>query len=144
MNDSTNNRPHLSFWIISIMALIWNLMGVMNFFGQMNPEIVASMPESHQAIIQGRPVWGTIAFAVAVMTGALGCILLLLKRAAAQYLFIASLLGVMVQLIPNFKLASSEIQFSLFEIVMMMILPLVLAAFLTWYANRSQANGWIK
>jgi hypothetical protein len=141
---NTSHRPHLSFWIISILALIWNLLGVMNFFGQLNSEVVASMPASHQAIIEGRPVWGTIAFAIAVFGGALGCILLLLRKAVAQYVFIASLLGVMVQMIPNFKLAGSEVAFTLFEMVMMLILPLLVAAFLAWYATQTHEKGWIK
>ncbi len=38
-------------------------MGVINFFMQMNPEAVAAYPESHRAIIEGRPAW---AFAIAV------------------------------------------------------------------------------
>jgi hypothetical protein len=110
---------------------------------QMNPEMVASMAESHQAIINGRPIWGTIAFAVAVFGGAIGCILLLMRKAAALYLFIASLLSVMVQLIPNFKLAG-KVQFSAGELLMMMVMPLVVAAFLAWYASQTQNKGWIK
>jgi hypothetical protein len=143
MTEISNNRPHISFWLVGVLALIWNLMGVINCFGQMNPEMVASMAESHQAIINGRPIWGTIAFAVAVFGGAIGCILLLMRKAAALYLFIASLLSVMVQLIPNFKLAG-KVQFSAGELLMMMVMPLVVAAFLAWYASQTQNKGWIK
>lgn len=142
MTDSSN-KPHISFWLVAVLALIWNLMGVINFFGQMSPKMVASMAESHQAIINGRPIWGTISFALAVFGGAIGCILLMMRKAAALYLFVASLLGVMIHLIPNFNLAG-KVQFSAGELLMMMVMPLVVAAFLAWYASQSQNKGWIK
>lgn len=144
MEDTVDNRPHISFWMIGALALIWSLMGVLNFLGQLNLEVVASMPESHQAIINGRPIWGTIAFAIAVFSGAFGSILLLFKKSFSQYLFVASLLGVMVQMIPNMRLAKSNIPFGLFEIFMMMVLPLLVAAFLAWYSTRAQENAWTK
>lgn len=136
-------KPHLSFWLIGALALLWNLMGGINFLGQMNSEFVASMPESHQAIVDGRPVWGTIAFAIAVFGGLAGAVLLLLRKGISLYLFLASLLGVMIQMIPNFKLAG-EIQFGAGELFMMMVMPLVVAAFLTWYASQTKAKGWVK
>jgi len=99
MNDETVGGVHWSFWAIGAVALIWNVMGVINFFVQMNADALASFPESHRAIVEGRPAWATGAFAIAVFGGALGCLLLLLRKSAAYYLFIASLLGVIVQLI---------------------------------------------
>lgn len=34
MNHSTRTKPPIWFWIISVIALIWNLMGVMAYLGQ--------------------------------------------------------------------------------------------------------------
>ncbi len=99
MNDKHLARIHWSFWIISTLMLIWNVMGCINFFLQMNPEMVSSYRETEQAIISARPSWATVAFAVAVFGGALGCILLMLKKSISYYLFIASLLGVIVTMI---------------------------------------------
>ena len=100
MKDKTVCGVHWSFWAIGTVALIWNVMGIMNFFMQMKAGMLAEMPESQRAIIESRPAWATGAFAIAVFGGALGCLLLLLRKSAAFYLFIASLLGVIVQLIP--------------------------------------------
>lgn len=142
MNETKAIRPHISFWMVGILALIWSLMSVMNFVGQLNPNVVISMPESHQAIINGRPIWGTIAFAIAVFGGALGSILLLLKKTIAQYCFLVSLIGVMIQMIPNMRLAKSDVPFGLFEIFIMMVLPLLVAAFLAWYSSCTSDKGW--
>ena len=88
MNDETVGRVHWSFWAIGAVTLIWNVMGVINFFMQMNADALASFPESHRAIIEGRPAWATGAFAIAVFGGALGCLLLLLRKSAAYLLFV--------------------------------------------------------
>ena len=143
MNDETVGGVHWSFWAIGAVTLIWNVMGVINFFVQMNADALASFPESHRAIIEGRPAWATGAFAIAVFGGALGCLLLLLRKSAAYYLFIASLLGVIVQLIHTLGIASSTIDFSPFDISMIILMPLVAAAFLIWYSKWAESKGWI-
>ena len=143
MNDEAVGGVRWSFWAIGAVTLIWNVMGVINFFVQMNADALASFPESHRAIIEGRPAWATGAFAIAVFGGALGCLLLLLRKSAAYYLFIASLLGVIVQLIHTLGIASSTIDFSPFDISMIILMPLVVAAFLIWYSKWAERKGWI-
>jgi hypothetical protein len=143
MNDETVGRVHWSFWAIGAVTLIWNVMGVINFFMQMNADALASFPESHRAIVEGRPAWATGAFAIAVFGGALGSFLLLLRKSAAYYLFIASLLGVIVQLIHTLGIARSAIDFSPLEISMIILMPLVVAAFLIWYSKWAESKAWI-
>jgi hypothetical protein len=128
------------FWTISVIALIWNVMGVINFFVQMNPEVVSAYRESEQAIIVGRPVWATAAFAIAVFGGAIGCLLLLLRKSVANYLLIASLLGVIVTMIHTLGVG---IDFGIGEIIGIILIPLVVATFLIWYAKRAESRGWI-
>ena len=143
MDDISVGRVHWSFWAIGAVALIWNAMGVINFFMQMNADALAAMPASHRAIVEGRPGWATSAFAIAVFGGALGCLLLLLKKSAAYYLFIASLLGVIVQMIPNLGMTGTPVKLSPVEIAMMILMPLVVAVFSIWYSKRAKSKGWI-
>ncbi len=140
MNDKTVGGVHWSFWLIGAVALIWNGMGVINFFVQMNPDMLAAFRESERAIIEGRPAWATGAFAIAVFGGALGCLLLLLRKSAACYLFIASLLGVIVTMIHTLGV---DMDFGLGEILGIILLPLVVAAFLIWYSKQAESKGWI-
>ena len=143
MNDEPVGGVHWSFWTISAVALIWNVMGGINYIVQMNADAVAAMPETHRAIVEGRPAWATAGFAVAVFGGALGCVLLLLRKSAALYLFITSLLGTIVTMIHTLGVARSTVDFGPFEISMMIVMPLVVAAFLIWYAKRAQSKGWM-
>jgi len=139
MNDKTVGGVHWSFWVIGAIALIWNVGGVINYFVQMNPDMFAAYRESERAIIEGRPAWATGAFAIAVFGGALGCLLLLLRKSAAYYLFIASLLGVIVTMIHTLGVG---VDFVLGEILGIIIMPLVVAAFLIWYSKQAERKGW--
>jgi uncharacterized membrane protein len=143
MSDRNAVRVHWSFWAIGAIALIWNAMGVINFFMQMNAVAVAAMPETQRAIIESRPAWATAAFAIAVFGGAFGCLLLLLKKSAATNLFIASLLGMVLQTIPNLGLLSSSIKLSPVEMSIMVIMPLAVAVFLLWYSIHAKHKRWI-
>ena len=143
MNEKTVAAVHWSFWVIGAFALIWNALGSLNYLGQMNADLLATMPETHRAIIEGRPAWATGGFALSVFSGALGGLLLLLRKSAAFYLFVASLLGTIVTMIHTINVATSTIDFSSGEIVVMILLPLVVAAFLIWYSKKAESNGWI-
>ncbi len=136
-------RPHWSFWLIGIVALIWNLMGSLNFVMQLDADGVASYPESHRAIIVGRPAWATGGFAVAVFGGALGCVLLLLRKPSAQYLFLASLVGVIVTMIHTLRVAGTAADFTPFEVVLTMLMPVAVAIFLVWYSTFAERRSWI-
>ncbi len=140
MNDKTVGGVHWSFWIISVVTLIFNVMGVINYFVQMNPDMLASFPESYRPIIEGRPAWATAAFAIAVFGGSLGCLLLLFRKSAAFYVLLVSLLGVIVTMMHIFGVAG----FSSFEVWMGVLMQLVVTAFLIWYSKLTERKGWIR
>ena len=143
MNNETVRSVHWSFWLISVLALLWNVGGAINYLMQTNPEFVAALPETHRAIIEGRPAWATGGFAIGVFGGALGCFLLLFRKSASLYVFIASLIGVIVTMIHTVNVASSKIEFSPAEIFVMILLPLIVAAILIWYTKLVMSKHWI-
>ena len=140
MNDKAANDVHWSFWVNGVVTLIYNLMGVANYFVQMNADALASFPEHYRSIIEGRPAWATVAFAIAVFGGSLGCVLLLLRKPAAFYVFIASLLGVAVSMMHIFSVAGLE---SL-DVWVGVLMQLVVTVFLIWYAKLVERKGWIR
>jgi hypothetical protein len=143
MNDKTETGVHWSFWAISAFALIWNVLGSANYLSQMNADIVASLPETHRAIIDGRPVWATGGFAIAVFGGALGGLLLLLRKSTAVTLFIVSLLGTIVTMVHTVNVARSPVEFSFADSFVMIVLPLLVVAFLIWYSKQALNKDWI-
>ena len=143
MSETTKTSAHWSFWLISSVALLWNVMGGMNFIMQMNTEMVATFPETHQAIIGTRPLWATAGFAFSVFGGAIGAVLLLLRMKIAQALFIASLLGTLVTTVHTARVGLTITSYSLAEWVVMAAMPVIVAAFLLWYARMAKTRGWI-
>jgi hypothetical protein len=144
VSDEIAGRNHWSFWAVGTVALISNVMGVMNFFMQMNPDALAAMSESQRATVASRPPWATGAFAIAVFVGSTGCLLLLLRKSAATYLFVVSLIAMIVHMIPYLDMSGSTIKFGPMEISMFILMPLAVAAFLTWYAKLARSKGWIR
>jgi len=90
-------------------ALIWNSLGVIAFVMQMmmTPELISKLPIDQQAAYSDIPLWSTIAFAIAVFGGLLGCIFLLKKKALAIPTFTVSLAAILLQQYYNFVVINS-------------------------------------
>jgi hypothetical protein len=130
---------HWGFWVIAGIGLIFNALGVVNLVSQMSAETVAAMPEGYRVVIENRPVWATLAFATAVIGGVLGCVLLLVKRASAVYVFIAALCGVVVTMIQFHGTAGMGPPGALVG----GLSQLLVIGFFVWYSNRARDRRWI-
>lgn len=140
MSEENENSVHWSFWVIGAIALIWNGLGAINYLVQMNAESIDAYREVERALIAGRPAWATGAFAIAVFVGTLASVLLLLRRSAATYLFVASALGVIVTIAHSL---GSDVDFGPGEMIGIVLMPLAVAIFLVWYSNFAESRGWI-
>lgn len=141
MSDIDNNKVHWSFWLVGAVALIWNALGVVNYFAQMNPDVLAQYRETERLLVEGRPAWATAGFALAVFGGAIGALLLLLRRKAAIYLFIVSLVGTIIAVGHSLTV---DVDLGTGEIVGIIGMPIALAVFLIWYARTAEAKGWLR
>ena len=139
MNEKTVMSVHWSFWAIVAVTLIFNVMGAVNYVVQINADSLAAFPEEYRPIIEGRPAWATAAFAIAVFGGSLGCLLLLLRKSVAVYVFTASLLGVIVTIVHIYGVAG----FSSLAIWIGVLMQLAVSVFLVWYSRRVEGRGWI-
>ncbi len=141
MHDRIVGGAHWSIWAIGSVALLFNGAGAVNFISQMSPDTLAAMPESYRAMIEHRPGWATAGFALAVFSGALGCLLLLLKKSASQYFFIASLLGATATMIHTLGMTGSGI--GPVGSLIGNLVQLVATALLIWYSRKAERNSWI-
>ncbi len=136
-NSST--KPPVWFWIVSVLALIWNGMGVMAYLARAyaTDEMIAALPEEQQAeFLVEYPTWYTAAFAIAVFAGALGCVSLLLRKKIAYVLFLLSGLSAIIQhtyLFMNVDMPS----------MVMPVMVIVVCLFLIWFSKNSISKGWI-
>ena len=79
---TNSNKPNLAFWIIAIIALIWNAMGVDAYIQQAykTDRFKSMYSEDQLEIINNLPSWYTAIFAIAVFVSVLGCILLIMRK----------------------------------------------------------------
>ena len=89
-------KPSIMFWVIVLFGLLWNALGCFNFIMQSILGAVADLPLAYKLVIASRPGWVTVAFFIAVFGGALGCVLMLLRRATARPALFLSLIGVLL------------------------------------------------
>lgn len=140
MSDETRVKPHWSFWVVGVTALIWNGMGSMNYVFQMTADSVEAYREVEQAIITNRPAWATAAFAIGVFGGTLGAILLLLRKRQAINVFIVSLVGVLVV---TAQTAGLGLDMAVGEFIVIVVMSVAVAAFFVWYAKYAARKGWL-
>ena len=136
--STSQSKPSIWFWIISVLALIWNGMGVNAYLQQAyNTEDFRMMNTPEQLeIISNLPAWITAAFAMAVFAGLLGCIALLLRKKWAINLLLLSLIAVIVQMGYFFVKGYSDN-------IGMTIAIIVIAIFLVWFSKRVNSKGWL-
>jgi len=142
--NSTTKKPNVAFWIIAIIAVLWNLMGVMQFFMQaMNTESFRAQYTSEQlAVVDALPLYYIVIFAVAVIASAIGAILLILRKKLAIPFFTAGLVAVLAQTVYNLFINEGKSAYGVFEYTMLIMIPL--ASFLLWwYAKHCNKQGWL-
>ena len=144
MSEESNNNPPRFFYLISGFALVWNLLGVGAYVSQvtMSPDALSALPEAERMLYENVPVWATAAFAIAVNGGALGCLLLILRKAIATPVLIASLAGVVVQMYHSLFIADSIEVYGPGGAIMP-ILVVVIGAYLIWFSIDAKNKGFV-
>lgn len=133
MNDTRST----TFWVIAGLALLWNLMGLLAFVGEMNmtAEMIAELPAEQQALYAAKPAWVDIVFGLSVISGVLACVLLLLKKPIAHTLFWVSLVAVIAQTVYVVFL-SGAIELNGVAAAALPCAILLVAVFLVWYSKK--------
>jgi hypothetical protein len=140
---STGGTPR-SFLIIGIVALLWNVMGVVSYITQvtMSPEALTNMPEAEKALMESIPAWATGAFAIAVFGGVLACVGLLLKKAWCVPVFLVSLVAIFAQFTYWLFMTNSMEVYGM-EVIGMPLVVTVIGIFLVWYSRDAKRKGWL-
>lgn len=144
MNAPVVKRPTW-FWIVAVLALLWNLFGVAMFYMQysMTPDQLAQLPEAQRTLHAAMPGWLWAVNGVATVAGTLGSLLLLMGKRLALPVFWISLVAVVVLfgycLFPGRMLEVLGAA----QALPMPILVTVIAALLVWFARRATVRGWI-
>jgi hypothetical protein len=138
MIENSTNKPPVWFWIVSVVALIWNGLGVDGYLGQAydTERYRNSFSPEELEIAANLPSWTMGAFAIAVFAGVIGAIALLLRKKLATTFWIISLIAVILQM--GYTLINGYV-----INMAMTIMIIVFAIFLVWFSKHSKSKEWI-
>ena len=140
---SSHSNPKW-FKPIVIIALLWNLIGVINFFIQINlsEEAIAALPEAEQALMNSTPLWSLVAFALGVFGGTIGSLGLLMQKKWAFYPLLFSLVGVVAQM-TYWLFFTQAVDVYGSETYTMPVLVILVAFFLLRLAKKGIKEGYL-
>ena len=147
MTDHATTAPSTAnvttkFWVIGILALLWNLIGLASFFMYVNmsEDALALMSEAQRAEFENTPMWLLIVYGIAVFTGTLGCVALLMRKKWAVLLFLISFIAVIIQFAFG-VINSAAVQEQGAAAMIVPILVIVVAGLLWYYSRMCEAKG---
>lgn len=142
---TTTVKPPVWFWVVSVLALLWNIMGVYNYLNQAFNQvaILESFDQAQREVFEGTPAWATAAFAIAVFAGLAGSIGLLLRKKWARPLFIISLLTAIVQF-NHWVFISDAVEAFGPSTYTMPIIVVIIGLYLIFFSKQGIQKGWLK
>ena len=141
MSDS--NKPGIAFWIIGIIALLWNGSGVYYYLNSAfeTEASTAGLTPEQIDFMNNVPAWYTAFFALAVFGGIIASILFLMKKKMAVPLFILSFVCATINQIYWLFGTDAPAVFADHHPYLMPILVVIIAVFLVWYSRDQKAKG---
>lgn len=148
MNEPLDTtKPTKLFWIINILALLWNLLGMMAFFVTMvkisSEKMLDELPVGQRVLYGNTPSWNWVAYGVAVFAGVGGCIGLLLRKKWATPVLIISLVGVLVQNSYVFLISNTMEVMGVAQTVVGPVLIIGIGIALIFWSLTCTKKGWI-
>ena len=144
MNDTValaSSSPPRWFWIASGLGLSWNLLGVAAFIAQLGMDL-GQLSAAERDYYENLPLWALASFGLAVISGSVACLALLLRKSWALPMLLLCLAGIVVQIFHSLVLANGLEVFGPEGLVLPVAVFLV-ALLLTWFARYAGKRGWI-
>lgn len=133
------------YWIVSIIACLWLFFGVFAWF--MDPTIVSSnleqFSDAQREVFAARPMWLFVIYGIAVFSGFIGAVGLLMRRSWATTAFWISLLSAIVQFGFTFLLTGVIQQLGAAQAMTFPMIILAIGVFLVWFSTSARNKGWI-
>lgn len=141
---TNTNKPGIVFWIIGIVALIWNAMGCLNYIAQAYDLEMATegLSADQIAFMDTIPAWNIALFAIAVFAGLAASIAFLMRKKLSVNLFILSFLAAAVtQIYWLFGSGAPEVFPDDPLLYIMPAIVVFLGLIFIWYSKKEKAAG---
>ncbi len=136
------NKPNTLFWVLAIIALLWNIMGIFQFIGPIFfPEIIfEGLSEDAINLYNSFPNWYTVIFGIATISGLVGAITLLMRKKVTVFLFLVSMITVFI--VEGYYILGTKVtEIMGQEAIYMPIVVIVFSVFLYFYSKSCAEKG---
>ncbi|MEE4304951.1 MAG: hypothetical protein V2J19_12460 [Wenzhouxiangella sp.] len=108
MTETHTAKPPVHFWIVAVVAVLWNAVGAFDFLAtQIQLEsYMSAFSEEQLAYFYGIPTWAVITWGIATWGALLGSLAMLLRLRWAYWLFLFSLATMLATSFQNFVLSN--------------------------------------
>lgn len=99
--ETTSTRTPWHLWVVGIIGLLWNAGGAFDYVMTQtrNADYMQNFTEAQLEYFYSFPAWADATWAIAVWGGVLGCVLLLLRSRWSVYVFAASFVCMLINMI---------------------------------------------
>lgn len=130
------------FWLGAIGVLLFMLVGVAGYLVTvMTP--LDQVPADQRPVMEAMPDWQTAVYAIAVWSGLLGAILLLMRRRWSVPVLLVSLIGAVGTFLP-FAIVPAVRELATEGDAVAAIIVIALCWTSFWFARHSGQRGWLK
>jgi hypothetical protein len=129
------------YWVGAGASLLFMLIGCASYAMHVYTD-PATLPLDQRVMFEAEPAWVTMMLGLASIVGALGAIMLLLRRKAAVPLLLISLIVTIIWFAGLMTAAKLRDLLSTTEIATLVV-ALALAWTIFWFARHSRQRGWL-
>jgi hypothetical protein len=133
------------YWAIAALLLLWGLAGIFAFYSQvsMGPAELAALPPAQREAFAGMPTLVWAIYGIATISGVIGSILLLFRKALARPVYILSLIGVVAQFGWTFTGGRVLELVGPAQAIPFPAVICLIGIFQIWFASLAIRRGWI-
>ncbi len=144
MSDAPGKTPAL-LWIVGIVALLWYAMGCYDYVMTMtgNAAYLGALTPEQVEFVTTKPSWTVGFWALAVWSGLLGALLLLMRKALAANVFLISFLASLVANAHSFLVSDGAATLGTASMIFTGVIIALSLAFVA-YARAMEGRGVLR
>ena len=138
------NKPPIWFWIIAVIAVLWNLIGLYDYVMSItvNQAYLESFGQEMLDFLKVMPMWAKLAWGLAIAGSVLGSIALVLRKAIAYPLYLLAIVVMAISF--GYQLTTDAKPDTDMIMWIMTALIWAIALFLVWFARMAKNKNWLK
>ena len=143
MDERFTPRPVAGWYMVAaIISLLLMLLPLAGAWIHLSTD-TATLPLDQRAQYQSEPLWMVLAFGLTGLVGAIGGLMLVLRRRAAEPLILVALISIAVWFVGLFVNPQLRELLDTAQIALAIVIVAVVWT-IYWFARHSRQRGWLR